>query len=59
VRPIDHTDPAERNARIERMIEEFRAAKQRQLLQQAIKLWRETEAQQQLERFDAPPERIH
>jgi hypothetical protein len=57
--PIDRTDTPERLARIEQMIEKYRATKERQLLRRAIKLCRKTEAHQRLAEFEAPPERVH
>jgi hypothetical protein len=57
--PIDRTDTAERLARIEQMIEEYRGAKERRLLQRAIKLWRKAEAYKQLVDLEAEPERVH
>jgi DNA-binding transcriptional regulator YbjK len=53
---IDHPDAGARLARLEQMVEQYRAAQKRQLLQRAIKLWRKTEAQQKLEER---PERSH
>jgi hypothetical protein len=55
----DPPDTAARLKRIEQLIEEFRVAKRRQLLRQAIKLWRKAEASQRLAEFDVPPERVH
>jgi hypothetical protein len=51
-------DP-ERLARIERMIDEYQAAKERRFLQRAMKEWQNAEAQQTLLELDKPPERIH
>jgi hypothetical protein len=56
---IDRIAPAERRARIEQLIEEYRAAKQRRLVRWAIKLWRDAEARQQFVELEAPPQRIH
>jgi DNA-binding transcriptional regulator YbjK len=56
---IDPTDTAARLKRIEQLIEEYRAAKHRQLLRRAIKKWRKAEARQRLAEFDVPPERLH
>ena len=56
---IDRTEPAERLARIEQLIEEYRAAKQRRLLQRAMRLWRSTAVRQQLAALEASPHRVH
>jgi hypothetical protein len=50
---------AEQRARIAQMIEAYREAKQRRLLQRATDLWRKTEAHQRLVKFEALPERVH
>jgi hypothetical protein len=57
--PIDRNDTEERLARIEQMIEEFRQAKQRELVRRGLRLWRRAEARQQMVVLDAEPERIH
>jgi hypothetical protein len=44
VRPINQTHAAEQRARIEQMIEEYREAQQRRLLQRAKTLWLDAEA---------------
>jgi hypothetical protein len=59
VRSFDRTYTAERLARIEQTIEEYRAAARHRLLQRAIKLWRRAEADRRLVELDAQPERIH
>ncbi len=56
---MDRTDTQERRARIEQMIEEHRRAKKRQFLRRAIKLYRRAEADQQLARLEAQPQRVH
>ena len=56
---MDWTDRAERHARIEQLMERYRAAKQRRLVRLAMKLWRASEARQQIAQLDAPPDRIH
>lgn len=56
---IDQCDRAERHARIEQMIEEYREAKRRRLLQRAITLWCRTEAHQELVNLEAGPQRVH
>jgi hypothetical protein len=56
---IDRIEPADRRARIEQLIEEYRAARQRRLVQRAIELWRDTEARQQFVELEAPPQRVH
>ena len=59
VRPIDPTHRAEQRARIEQMIEEYREATQRRLLQRAMTLWLNAEADQRLLAFEAQEERVH
>ena len=54
--PINRTDTEERLARIDQMIEEYRSAKQRRLVRQAIRLWRRTQARQNLAELEAQPE---
>jgi len=56
---VDAVETAERVARLERMIEEYRAATERRLLRRAIKLWRRAEACQKLVALETQPERIH
>ena len=56
---IDRPFTEERLARIERMIEAHRVAKQRQLLQQALKTWRNAETVRRLVELDGQPERVH
>ena len=57
--PIDHSDRGDRLARIERMIEHYRLAKNRLLERRAIAMWRKLEAQQALLEFEKPLERVH
>jgi hypothetical protein len=57
--PTEPTHTAERRARIEQMIDEYREAKQRRLVQRATTLWRKTETHRRLVNFEAPPERVH
>jgi hypothetical protein len=59
VRPIDPTQAAEQRARIEQMIEEYREATERRLLQRAKTLWLNAEADQRLLAFEAQAERVH
>jgi hypothetical protein len=59
MKPIEPSLTAEQRARIEQMIEAYRKAKERRLLQRATDLWRKTEAHQRLVKFEAPPERVH
>jgi hypothetical protein len=56
---IDRTKAAARLTRIDHMIEEYRRAKQNQLLRRAIKVWHKAEARQRIVELDAPTERIH
>jgi hypothetical protein len=55
---LDQTSPAERLARIELLIEQYRIAKQQRLLQRAIGLWRKAEARQQFD-VETPPHWVH
>ena len=57
--PIGHADTGDRLARIERMIEHYRLAKDRLLQRRAIAMWRKLEAQQALLEFEKPLERVH
>ena len=59
MRPIESTHAAERRARIEQMIEEYRDATKRRLLQRAKTLWLDAEADQRLLGFEAQAERVH
>jgi len=59
VRPIEPTRAAERRSRIEQMIEEYREATERRLLQRAKTLWLDAEADQRLLAFEAQTERVH
>jgi hypothetical protein len=52
-------DTGDRRARIERMIEHYRLAKNRLLERRAVTLWRKLETQQALAEFEKPLERIH
>lgn len=56
---IDRTECAERLARIDQMIAEYREAKRRRLVRRAIALWRKAEARQQPLELDAPSQRVH
>ena len=57
----DRINARERLARIEQMIEEYRARRQSRLLRRAVKLWheREADAHRRLVELDAQPERVH
>lgn len=57
--PKEPTQTEERRARIEQMIDEYRLARQRRLVQRATDLWRKTEVRQQLLKFEAPAQRVH
>ena len=56
---IDRSSTGERLARIENIIEEYRAVKQRRLLRLAMRLWRRAEARQRLVALERPLERVH
>lgn len=57
----DRNDGDEFQARIQALIEEFRAAQQRLLVKRGIALWNRTEAAHQARTWGQPPppERIH
>ena len=59
VTAVDRIDAVERLARIEQMIEEYRARTERRLMQRAIKLWRKAEASEKLVELETQPERVH
>jgi hypothetical protein len=59
VRSIDRRESEQRRASIEQLIDDYRAARHRQLLERAIKLWRRAEAQQQLAQLDGQSEHVH
>jgi hypothetical protein len=59
VPPPDRTAIAAHVERIDRLIEEYRAAMRRRLLQRALKFWRRTEAERPLAASGLPPERFH
>ena len=40
-------------------MEQYRFARQRRLVRQAMRLWRQTARHDQLARLEAPPERVH
>ena len=58
---IDRDDRDERQARIDALIEQFRAAQQRRLVKRGIALWRRAEAAPQAMRYvePPPPEKVH
>ena len=58
---IDRHDRDERQARIDALIEEFRAAQQRRLVKRGIALWNGAEAAQQAIAWvePPPPEKVH
>jgi hypothetical protein len=55
----DPIHTAEWSARLERMMDQYRAAANRRRLQAAMKLWRIDAAQQALAALEKPRERIH
>ena len=59
MKPIEPTHAAEQRARIEQMIEEYREAKPRRILQRAMTLWPNIEAHQRPLVFEAQAERLH
>lgn len=58
---IDRHDRDERQARIDALIEQFRAAQQRRLVKRGIALWKRAEAAQQAMTYVElpPPEKVH
>jgi len=59
VGPIDPARAAEQRARVEQLIEAYRKASERRLLQRAMTMWLDAEADQRLLAFEAPEERVH
>jgi len=59
VGPIDPTRAAEQRAQVEQLIEAYRKASERRLLQRAMTMWLDAEADQRLLAFEAPEERVH
>ena len=58
---IDPKNDDQRQARIDAMIEEFRAAQQRRLVKRGIALWNRAEAEYQAMACvePAPPDKVH
>jgi len=56
---FDRSRTSERRTRIESLIAEYQAVKQRRLLRAAIRLWRRAEARQPLFAPETPLERVH
>lgn len=58
---IDRNDRDEREARLNALIEEFRAAQQRRLVKRGIALWNRAEAAHQAMACvdPPPPEKVH
>ena len=57
---IDRNDRDEREARLNAMIEEFRAAQQRRLVKRGIARWNRAEAAQAMACLEPPPpEKVH
>ena len=58
---IDRNDREERQARLDAMIEEFRAAQQRRLVKEGIARWNRTEAAEQAMACvrPAPRDKVH
>jgi len=57
--PLDDAVGASRTARIDRMMEQYRLAKKRRLVRQAMTLWRKIEAHQRVLNFEKPVDRVH
>lgn len=57
---IDYRESEERYARIQAMMDEFRAAEQRRIITRAIALWNRAEAAHQARMCElSAPERVH
>jgi hypothetical protein len=58
--PIERNDVDERQARIDGMVAEFRAARQRRRVKQGTARWKRTEeALRQAARAEAPPTKVN
>jgi hypothetical protein len=57
--PVELLDALSRRAHIERLIEQYRFARQRRLIRQALRLWRQADREERLVRLEAAPERVH
>jgi hypothetical protein len=57
--PINDVARRDRIASIERMIEQYRHARKRRLVRQAISLWRKIEAHQRFLDYEKPLDRVH
>ena len=55
----DLHDIDERQARIDAMVDEFRAARQRRMVKQGIALWNRTEAEQRAAQTEPPPSKVN
>jgi hypothetical protein len=56
---FDRSRTSERLARIESLIAEYQAVKQRRLLRTAIRLWHKAQSRQRHAELDTRPERVH
>ena len=56
---MDAAERCDRIARLDRMIEQYRLAKKRRLVRQAMSLWRKIQAQQKVLDFEKPVDRVH
>jgi hypothetical protein len=56
---VDDRDSAERIARIEQMIAEYRHEKERKLMRRAMRLWRRAEADQRCVDLERLAARVH
>ena len=57
--PADLADRSDRIARLERLMEQYRLAKKRRLVRQAMSLWRKIQAQQKVLDFEKSADRVH
>ena len=57
--PMDVAERCDRIVRLDRMMEQYRLAKKRRLVRQAMSLWRKIQAQQKVLDFEKPVDRVH
>jgi len=57
--PMDVADRCDRLARLDRMMEQYRLARKRRLVRQAMSLWRKIQAHQRVLDFEKPIDRVH
>jgi hypothetical protein len=57
--PLDDAAGVSRIARLDRLIEQYRFAKKRRLVREAMSLWRKIQAHQKLLDFEKSDDRVH